>query len=666
MSDVEFDTYYNEPLLLEGWQDIGPDCNAISNGSWQVTSQPKYGIISTAIQYGYLSCAIDGVTFKNYYLPFNYILYTWTITPPPISTTDPVLMDDTFSATWSAIIDGGHESYNFDIKFTCPTPSITSITPNTWNAGQAYNVTITGNNFVTTPNATELCSANMDGKSSPNTLINVIAPSGSKIVVSNVNILSETQITATIAPPIGEPTETANFQMYGGYQAVWGSIPVQVVGCPKPSVTQLLPKTWFAGESYPITITGTGFTTQANATSSCPVTPVAIKTASGSSVSLSNVTVVSPTQITATVEPAASDSTGVAALTIGTSSNGAVTIRTQILGNQIQWVLNGTTTTISTSDGSTPPIQNAVVGQQLALTTTTPTTTTYDGSPVSETWTIDNGTNIGGYSASTAEASVTPMPPLTTPSLTFYSISPQDGVSVTYKYCVNIAGAESSLQCSLPANAVFDVTGPKSVNLYTCQGQALGCSANGSLPPVEINLGPMLEFSGPGILNGMMFTASDDPASPIGTFSYVQLLNYYNAVYTYNQDVYTAPPCTANSGSGGVLDNYYPYPLFQPGSAIDNPDVPLFLDDTEVTASFQADMFLLWTSSISGSIPVPLGYIEWGWYGDAVQNLITQTWSINPNNETISQGYAGSFVQSSIYPRWTGVSLKTTPMPCVR
>ena len=58
--------------------------------------------------------------------------------------------------------------------------------------------------------------------------------------------------------------------------------------CPTPKVTTMSPKTWFAGKSYPVTITGTGFTTSANATASCPVTPVAAKVASGSSASLTN------------------------------------------------------------------------------------------------------------------------------------------------------------------------------------------------------------------------------------------------------------------------------------------------------------------------------------------------------------------------------------------
>jgi hypothetical protein len=269
------------------------------------------------------------------------------------------------------------------------------------------------------------------------------------------------------------------------------------------------------------------------------------------------------------------------------------------------------------------------------------------------TWTVD-GTRIAGYAPTTRRAKVKELTDaeLKKEGITFYWVHREDdSIAVTYKYCVDISGVGN--QCSMAANASFNVTGPSSVNLFACEGNVSGCSTNGSMPPVEINLGPVLQFAGPGLLNGMMFTASDDPSSPPGQVSFVQLLNNYDITYTFNQDVYNAAPCPVSYGSG--LDTSYPYQLFPPASAIDYPDAPLFFDDTEVTASFQANMYLLWTSIVSGSIPVPLGSITWGWYGDAVQNLSTQTWSINPNSANPSQGTVGSFVQSSTYPQWGNV-----------
>ena len=69
------------------------------------------------------------------------------------------------------------------------------------------------------------------------------------------------------------------------------------------------------------------------------------------------------------------------------------------------------------------PNPEPVVGQALALTTT-PDATALNALPIplgiaSSTWTVEGGTNIGGYSATTASGSVTPMPLLNTPSLNF-------------------------------------------------------------------------------------------------------------------------------------------------------------------------------------------------------------------------------------------------------
>jgi hypothetical protein len=66
------------------------------------------------------------------------------------------------------------------------------------------------------------------------------------------------------------------------------------------------PSTWIAGQTYPITIMGTGYTTPANATSNCLATQITVGVNTGS-LTLSGVTVVDSTKITATVAPADTD-----------------------------------------------------------------------------------------------------------------------------------------------------------------------------------------------------------------------------------------------------------------------------------------------------------------------------------------------------------------------
>lgn len=84
--------------------------------------------------------------------------------------------------------------------------------------------------------------------------------------------------------------------------------------CPYPAYapvtdnTPVSPSVWFAGKTYPIVISGTGFTTEAAATASCPATQITINVNAGS-VKLSDVRVLDSTTITAVVEPADTDPT---------------------------------------------------------------------------------------------------------------------------------------------------------------------------------------------------------------------------------------------------------------------------------------------------------------------------------------------------------------------
>ncbi len=494
----------------------------------------------------------------------------------------------------------------------CPSPTIASITPNTWSAGDIYNIAIAGTNFIANSANTAGC---------PAAPVSISTPSGTVVALSNVTDVSATQITATVAPPASEPSETATVTV--GTAPYTGTGTAQIVAsCPTTVFASVLPRTWFAGESYPLTITGTGFITAANATASCPVTPVSLVTQSGVSASLSNITVVSPTQITATVTPDASDPTSIVAVEVG--GRNVHPIKTQILGNQIQWTQNGATNTISTTDGSAPPVQNAVVGQQIALTTTTQPAA-YGGSLVSTTWTV-GGTNIGGYTASTASASVTPTT-LNQSSLATYFVYPGSAIPVTYQYCVNIQGANPVLQCSLPANASFTVDGPIGANVIPSD-ETVGISPDQS------------EMAW-----GIRFAASASPPSQApGAFKWVQLVTSDNVNF-YFQDG-TSMVCTLGPG----LDASYP---FAEGiTAVDGPSVPLdaSLNEIEVTDSTQYQMYLMWDPETSSSIPVPLGYLPWTISGDALYNSETSAWSLNSGTSVTN---SSAFVPSNTYPIWS-------------
>jgi hypothetical protein len=315
------------------------------------------------------------------------------------------------------------------------------------------------------------------------------------------------------------------------------------------------------------------------------------------------------------------------------------------------------------------------VGQTITLTTT-PTAATLAALPVPvtlsatnpTTWTVTGGTNIGGYtptSTSYATGSVTKMPPLNTPNITFYSVNSPANVTTTYAYCVT--GQTTCPQ----ATATFSVIGPTGLNVFTCGGvlqEPAGCSAQAALGTVsiELNNGQSKLAFGPGNTNGIIFTASAS-ATPPGAFSFVQLINFANT--TYHQS--NGTPCLNNIGfgyDGGTGTYPYGNAITPPGtsnaptSTDDSPSDPLFSDDNEVTSSFSATMYVMWTpSGVPGPIPVPLGSVAWGYSGDAIQNTGTGVWSINP--QTTSQGNAGLFAPSNTYPTWGAVDLGGPP-PC--
>lgn len=363
------------------------------------------------------------------------------------------------------------------------------------------------------------------------------------------------------------------------------------------------------------------------------------------------------------VRTAASASTTPAAGTAGstcTDPDGNQGITVAILGApKIKW----NDKRISVTDDADPTPQPAVVGQQIKLDTEPKVEelAALGLSFLTNTWTA-GGTSIGHLNLLNYK---TKDPVLDKPTTTVYWLLQGTGIPVTYQYCVNIPGLSADdiakgLNCSRVAKATFNVSTPSSVNLYTCGGDVTECSEYEPLGSVAITTvdGKKLKFGGSPTNVGIVFTASDDSSSPPGAFSYVQVIGGYTTTYSYT----SGGSCSHNFGFG--LDNVNPYPTFSPPSTTDdNPGTRLYADDTEVTADMTATMYLLWASSTVGSIPVPLGYVDWGWFGDAVRDKSTKTWSIKTDSG--SQGYAGSFQDSSTYPSWSNV-VHNGANPCAK
>jgi hypothetical protein len=104
---------------------------------------------------------------------------------------------------------------------------------------------------------------------------------------------------------------------------------------------------------------------------------------------------------------------------------------------------------------------------------------------------------------------------------------------------------------------------------------------------------------------------------------------------------------TSHTCTGSGLDGSYPYPPVTSTYTDDNPGVGLSTSYSEESYTMSASMYVLWNSGLANSIPVPLGYVSWNWYGDA--KYISGAWQLQAS----STRSANAFQASSSYPTWT-------------
>ncbi len=115
----------------------------------------------------------------------------------------------------------------------------------------------------------------------------------------------------------------------------------------------------------------------------------------------------------------------------------------------------------------------------------------------------------------------------------------------------------------------------------------------------------------------------------------------------------------------GVDGGGWPYGTLP---ANDNPAIQLASTLRTLTRSFEATMFLMWQSSTSNSIQVPLGYQTWQFSATASCSASCGTasnWSVTSSSAGLEGSFtASSSSQSSVaqntlqygYPTWTSIS----------
>lgn len=288
--------------------------------------------------------------------------------------------------------------------------------------------------------------------------------------------------------------------------------------------------------------------------------------------------------------------------------------------------------------------QSAVVGERINLSVETGS-----GDPPSNIqWSI-GGNKVANYVANGSTGAVTALTNLTNDTLNYYWFVSGQGIEISVtatafetevtKYAwFNVAGpSDTEPAVTLPTNGQINVR-----NLGPCSGG----------PP-----GPAMVFgsiSGPNAgctysgLAGIDFTPPG-ATGPAGTFFFVQLVTADTVIYSRTNATST---CTGTNMPG--LDADYPY-QGKYGQLVN--DAPFsFLPGTYTNSSrdFAATMYLMWQSNNSGSIPVPMGSVNWGFSGATSQPQANSgNWSA-PSGSGAAQPFASASGLSS-FPQWTGV-----------
>ena len=277
-----------------------------------------------------------------------------------------------------------------------PVPALTGVTPAIVVRGATTTVTLTGGNFISASSTT-------------------VAVSGADITVQNTKVVSATSITADLV--VGSSAalggRTISVTTTGGTSGTQGF----TINPPAPTIASLSASAGVTGTSFTQTITGSNFVAG---------TSVAV---SGSGVSVSNVTVASPTSITATFTVATDAAVGSRAVTVTTSggSSGAaaftvnppaptatgVTPAIGVLGTSVPVTISGSNFVSGATSVSVSGTGVTVGSLSVTNSTTLTATLAIDAAAALGARTI-TVTNAGGTTATLSFTIIPPTPTVTT------------------------------------------------------------------------------------------------------------------------------------------------------------------------------------------------------------------------------------------------------------
>jgi hypothetical protein len=522
-------------------------------------------------------------------------------------------------------------------------PRVTSVSPAYVFVGTSGTITIGGQALV-----------NPFGAGST-TVMAVPAVTGATGLTLSANSFTATQgtansqatLTATTGPwDIGLGTELGGTFYSSTTKGLF------TVGDPPPSISSVSPNQWTAGQTnIAVTISGSYFGSNpqltlvgAGATSS--ITSHTDTGQPGGAQIHANVSVPNTCadgSVVITVTSTGYNGTGFTPAYSGESSSATASATIipvaragpMAVGDAPYIIFNG-----KQAQGVTTIVN---VGEPIFLTGQVPVQACVQVASQQWAFTSPHGTAVGDATA-TKDAGFTVDPaPSDTTNMTygiFYWVYPGT-FSITYHYTL-VNGVQSPT-----STATFKVVGKGSMsNKPYSKLTADNLAACGGLPAepwmvygnVTSSKTKPCADAYPGSTFGMVFTPSGAPSG--GTYSYVQLIN--SDTYTQGNN------CTTSQG----VDGGYPYTAILPGTSPPQAaDAPALSGPpyNSLDRSFNATMFLLWTSKVVNSIPVPMGYQTWAFDGSATcsaaKNCYQATnWPVTTNGKP---GPLGNYTPSN-------------------
>jgi hypothetical protein len=179
--------------------------------------------------------------------------------------------------------------------FAVQGPLLTSISPSTGERGTNVPVTLTGSGL---------------------TGVNAITVSGGGVTVSNLTVVDDATVTATFEVTAGAGLSARSVKVVTPVSGTSNAVTFTVVLPPVPTLVSIAPNSGVRGTAVPVTLTGTNFTAMG--------TKIVV---SGSGVTVSNLTVVNDTAVTATFTIAVSAATTARNVTV-TTPGGTSNIQT--------------------------------------------------------------------------------------------------------------------------------------------------------------------------------------------------------------------------------------------------------------------------------------------------------------------------------------------------